>query len=1234
MNRDFRRVEAKKSCKNIRLTLLFLLPFFCMTIATAQKQSVELKFDHLTVNNGLPQNSVYSIVKDKYGFMWFGTWGGACRYDGYTTKLFRANETDSSALFDNIVKVILKDSLQNIWVKTSQTTDLHKYNYETEKFSRFPLTKVPKYVLKLLARWKIEQYQVVQNKRYRWNTQARGLAQTDLQTGVKQLYLADFSNSFTLTDNTINFLYLDDHQNLWVGTQNGGVNHANINTKPFAYLPGSDNKGLIDNVVRAICKDSKGRLWIGTENSGIYIRGNSLSGTNYSKLDSKCLSNLRIRSIYCDREGNLWIGTKAGIDKYDFKTSRTKHYQTDRKGGLMDPNVFSIMEDHKGELWIGTFKGIAKYNRTKDCFEHLKPSLTGGLKVRAMMEDSRRNLWVATEDGGLTRFSKSTHPSQSFDFGSPIRFLHREGDQNTILNNRVASLAEDKYGKIWIGTNSGVSVFDPQKKQFRNLTIQSGLADDLIMSVLADDKESVWISHKKGLSRIHISTFDCQNFNMSDGLQGLEFNQNAAFRDSKTGELYFGGINGLNSFYPAEIKRDLNKSSVILTRLRVLNQDVEPGTKINDRMILEKSINCASKIELTWWEKTFSLEFSAMQYANPSGNKYKYRLEGVDKQWIFTDASHRVASYSDLSSGKYEFQVLAANNDGVWSDSPTCLTVEVLPPWWATWWAILIYVAIACAIIWGIFNFISARIALRRKEEIHQSKLRFFTEVSHEFRTPLTLIIDPAEKLMNENPGDKAARYYHSLIYQNAKQLLLLVNQLLDFRKLEAGYLTLNYTESDIVQLVKSIVETFENQASQQNVALRFQSDADSLCIGIDTAKITMVMNNLITNAFKFTPAHGEIEVEIVTAKSSVEIRVKDTGTGIAKEEQSKIFDMFYQSSQAAGTPNGSGIGLSLTKELVHLHRGEILLESEAGKGSCFTIRIPYSLTKTASNNVECAVNPPEQSETNPNAMDLTGLSATDERPHLLIVDDHSDIRNYIATELADICLVSVTKDGAEGYQTAIDTIPDVIISDVMMPVMDGIELCRQLKTDERTSHIPVILLTARKSDEAMAEGFETGADAYVIKPFNTMVLRAQIQSLLDQRQRLRQLFSKGTYMEIKKISINTTDEIFLNKVTQIIKDHLHEEDFEIELLTSKLKMSRSQLYRKVKALTNQSLYGFVNTHRMNRALEYLVSGEFTISEIAYKVGFTLPTNFTRAFTKFYGEAPSKYLNSLDENKI
>ena len=1220
----------------LRITYFFLIISF--VVFGASNESA-LRFNHFTVDDGLSQNTILAIAKDKYGFMWFGTWEGVSRFDGYSFRNFRADEDNPTALSNNRINAIVTDNEKNIWIQTGDNRYLFLFNYDTETFIRFVPSKVPTYLLQKITNYR-QSIKRAENKRFQWVADNNGLVQTDkLNRNYQTVYQNDGNSPFALTDHVINAVYLDDCDNLWIGTQNGGINIAGLSYKHFDYYS-VISAGLTDNVIRAVCQDKTGKLWIGTDADGIAVMDRNTAKRVSVRYGKDKLIDPNIRAIHCDRLGNIWIGTKGGLDKFDPQTGRFRHYYPNAPGSIKNGWVFWIMEDHNGNLWVGTFAGIAKYDRNNDrflCYDPLKTLCSAN--VRVILEDSRKFLWVATEGGGITRLQRDSTTGFPEKL-TPRHYRHINGNSNSLINDLVLTMVEDEDKKLWIGTNSGLCRLDPTTNHFDRFSVLTGFPDDLIMGLLADGKGHVWVSHKKGLTCMDIRTFALRNFNRSDGLQGNEFTQNAYYRNPATGEMFFGGTNGLNAFFPDRIALNSNKPQPVLTGLKVLNQLVQPGVKVGNNIVLEKSLLSADRISLTWRDISFSITFSSLNYDNPNGCRFKYKLEGIDRTWIYTDASMREATYTHLPAGLYTFTVYASNSDGVWSDKSTTIQIQVLPPWWLSWWAKGIYTVLFFLIGWSVYRYLRSRVEFRNRllmerlkneknEELMNMKLQFFTEISHEFRTPLTLIVDPLEQLLAGKPDAEQTQFYYQLMNRNARQLLELINQLLDFRKLQSGNLPMNFVRTNIVSFAHNIAAAFEHKAREQHIRFLVQAPDEQLMVDIDPDKMRKILNNLISNAFRFTPSYGEILVRIYKDENAPEmavLEIQDNGSGISPEYHDKIFDAFYQTPDLVNKIQGSGIGLALTRELVLLQNAEISLRSDKGKGACFILKFPCR--QKGVNIVE-----PEYTEfskvsnvTEEKRSTLDNESDDENLPLLLVVDDNADIRDYICMNFSQTYRTHTANDGLDGFNCAVEIVPDLIISDIMMPGVDGIELCRRLKTDERTSHIPVILLTARQSDESIIEGYDTGADAYVIKPFNVEVLASQMTNLLEQRRKLRELYSNGSKAELKKIAINVTDEAFLNKVVQLMEENMDDPDFDADQLVVLLKMSRSQLYRKIRSMTNRTVHDFITSVRMNKSLEYLLSGDYSISETGYKVGYTLPTNFTRTFTKHFGISPTKYL--------
>lgn len=1213
--------------------LLICATLLCMpTYGVGFYAQDALRFHRLTVNEGLPQNSVYSIVKDKYGFMWFGTWGGAVRYDGYSCRVFRADENDPTALPNNRIIAIVKDSKENIWIETGHPNYLYKFDYNYERFISFQLKSAPLEVVELIELSKTNFLLPVENDTYIWETDGRSIRQLYKNTRkVSMIYQPDLSNPFSLSDNQINRLYLGDDNILWVGTQNGGVNYANLNVKPFQYyFADRSGGGLVENVVRAVTVDLKGQIWVGSGSQGITIVDRSTGAKRFRILGADVLRDPEVRALYTDKEGLVWIGTKTGLLYYNPATD-SFHYPT-----LKDciPNVYSLFQDSKGNMWIGTLIGLARYDRKRDVFECIDPTFsTGGTFIRTIIEDQAGNLWVGTEDEGVTKLIPQANGEHPF---KAIRYTHQQGKVNSLRNNQVYSIAEDYAGMIWIATNAGLSRLNPFDHSFTHFSVRNGLADDITMGVLFDGDESVWVSHKKGLSRINVNTFEIQNFNKFDGLQGFEFSQSACYLDKKTGEMLFGGVNGLNVFLPHQIRVNTTKPVVVLTRLSVMHQKLYPGSVLNNRVILERSLQSTSEINLTWRERTFLFEFAALHFNNPTGTKYRYRLRGYDSDWIYTDAFSRTASYSNLPYGSYVFEVLAASSDGLWSDEPATILVNVLSPWWLSWWAKTFYALLIVGLLWFVYRYIAARIEFRQRlfeervkneknEELMNAKLQFFFELSHEFRTPLTLIIDPLDQMIAGKTDEKQAHYYLNVMNRNARQLLELINQLLDFRKIQSKSLSMEFVQAELIMFIRNAAAAFEHKASEKNIIFSVQSSHDPIIVDFDIDKMGKIINNLLSNAFKFTPRYGEIAVVVSIDEKSpdkVVICVRDNGIGIPPEHHAHIFDMFYRVPGAGNTSQGSGIGLAFSKELVQLHQGEISVENNHGGGTCFRIVMPIRQETAVVRQYDFPVR--YGNAVSPVQHDFTGQD--DELPLLLFVDDNQDIREYFKINFGKEFRVITFSNGMEAFNKAVETIPDLIISDIMMQGVDGFQLCSLLKSEKNTSHIPLILLTARQADVSRIEGYQMGADGYVTKPFSTEVLNARIRNLLEQRTRLREQFAIGSTTKLPNISVNITDEFFLKKIVALIEDRIEDSELDSEQLAIILKMSRSQLYRKIKALTNRTVHDFIISVRMNKAKELLLSGECSIADTAYRLGFTLPTNFTRTFTKHFGMSPSKFV--------
>lgn len=1208
---------------------IFLL--LCCLFTGIGLHAQKLNFEYLTVKEGLPQNTIGSIVKDKYGFMWFGTWNGLCRYDGYHFKVYRTIPGDTTSLGNSRIHHIYKDSAGNLWITSFNSHS--RYNYETDNFTRFKTDPLPP---------------VIRDSAKRINN----LRSLEKASGTLQQYIGPYHLSQTkehfvfettpnteggINDNNVNCVYLDDQDILWLGTATGGINKADLKAKPFHnFSISAKNKTSVNTPVRGIWADASG-TWIGTQDDGLLYIDRQ---TKTEKWFRDELAGKSVRSIFRDSHGNIWIGSRLGLDRYDTRSKKMISCFNEQTGAKLDfARFYSIAEDPVDHsIWFCIYNGLVRFDADKNSFERMSLG-TYYLKSGAgcVFFDSKGNLWVGTEYSGLINCKRD---QQTGAFTDTVAYAG-EGPGAVLPDPRVYSMAEDEFGNIWAGTANGLCLIDVATKKVNIVSKEDGSKAQYITRIIPDRKGNLWIAHKNGLSKLTIKSGEVHNYAVKENFHGYEFMEGSGCIDTTTGEMYFGGIDGYISFMPDEIGNNPIPPAVSLTELHVLNKPVAIGQKINDRVLLSAPIYLTKTITLTHEDRSFSIEFAALNFSNPEKNQYAYRLEGLDKDWIYTDASRRIASYSNLPPGKYTFQVKAANSDGLWNPAPTTLEIIVLPPWWRTWWAYTIYAllfSLAAYIIYRIIRarhrynqqILAERLKAEKAQEMDQMKSNFFTNVSHEFRTPLTLIIDPLESLLSEKIPPGKEKEYYSIMYRNARRLLGLINQFLDFRKLESGSLHLHVTRQDMVAFVRNIMEAFEFHARKRNIQFLFETNKDEIVFGFDADVVGKVLYNLISNAFKFTPEGGRIAVAITANPEKPDqllLIVSDNGIGIPSELTTRIFEPFYQveSSERKNT-GGTGVGLSLTKELVTLHNGSITVTSEPNKGTRFTVtlgNLEESTTETPQELIPAAFTPLSDNYTGPAPVDEP--ETTTESAVVLIVEDNDDVRNYLRMNLSASYNIIEATNGEEGLEKAQETIPDLVISDIMMPGMNGLELCQRLKNDEKTSHIPVVLLTARQSDQSQIKGYETGADVYITKPFSTALLLVRIKNLLESRRKLRELFNTSTGFDTRLIATNKADKAFLDKATALIEENMSDKDVNVEWLASQLLLSRTQLYRKIKALTDQSVHEFVTTIRLNKAAQLLLAARHTVAEIAFMVGYSDSTSFSRMFQKQFKQTPKKY---------
>ncbi len=819
----------------------------------------------------------------------------------------------------------------------------------------------------------------------------------------------------------------------------------------------------------------------------------------------------------------------------------------------------------------------------------------------------------------------------------------------------VRTICEDPRNPgqaLWIGTaGGGLNHFDMQTEQFTHFTEKDGLPNDVVYGILIDSSNNLWMSTNKGLSRFNPTTGEFRNFDASDGLQSNEFNTGAYFK-SQSGEMFFGGIKGLSYFQPSRVVDNPHIPAVVITGFRISNKPVSPE---EHPAILNSDIAEAREIFLTYRENIISFEFAALDYSAPERNQYAYMLEGFNEDWIDNGAT-RTATFTNLPAGDYVFRVKAANNDNVWNESGAALRVHVAPPPWKTWWAYSLYGLAILGLLYGFRRYEMNRIRLKNDlafeqvkiEQLHhldEMKSRFFANISHEFRTPLTLILGQIESLMTSISAAKDQRKLE-VANRNARRLLGLINQLLDLSKIEAGGMTLHATRQNLVGFVKQVVYSFELMAEQRRITLQFSTERDDMPVRFEPDKMEKVFSNLLSNAIKFIPPgrDGRITVECWAESGETAgqpemavVSVSDTGVGIAPEQAAHVFDRFYQADLSQTRQfDGTGIGLALVKELVELHGGDVSVNSIVGKGSDFFVRLPLAGPAEISPPAD-DVQTPMTGERAIDAETLIGevngisppavekIAPGNAKPIVLIVEDNPDIRAYIREQLENEFCTLEAGDGEAGISRALETIPDLIVSDVMMPKVDGYQLCQTLKKDEKTSHIPIVMLTAKADLQDKIAGLETGADAYLLKPFSARELLAQVRNLIHLRRELRERFRGVTVIKPAEVAVTPVDQAFLEKALAAIDREMSRPGFSVEALAEEIGMSVSQLNRKLNALIDQPAGQLIRSQRLQRAADLLRQQAGNVAEICYKVGFSDQANFTRAFKKQFGVSPSAY---------
>jgi signal transduction histidine kinase/ligand-binding sensor domain-containing protein/DNA-binding response OmpR family regulator len=1195
---------------------------------------------------GLSDNYIHCIESDRMGNIWVGTVNGLNLISPISEEVrqFFNNPDDPLTLSNNDINHIFQSSDNFIWIST-QRGGLNRLTEDGTAqiyFTRFLTNPDDEHSISNNTVRDI----IEMGNGYLWIGTFNGLNIFDIKNEKFHRYFPDPLKQNSLSFKSVTSLYKDKSGSVWLGTYYGGIDYYDPRLNYFdSYRNNNyDSTSVSFNVISSMVEDNRGVIWVGTEGGGLNWfnkeEGNfKRIRTLYNK--DVDFSDMIITSLLEDAEGVLWVGThRHGLHIIDQRTESQYELILPEQRPFVSNRInisYALFQDSEGKIWIGTHgKGIFVYEKGDGNFHYYlndqydKNSISSNI-INAFLEDKEGDLLVAT-DIGLSIFDEKT------DGFVQVNIHNSDSLEKNIS---VISLYQDLRGNVWAGSSGGgLFILNKEKMEMVPVTRDELLDAKVIFGIEEDSNGTLWLSTNQGIYQCDPSGF-IRKFDIHDGIQSNQFSRNSILK-CRDGDILFGGINGLNRLKPGKVGMNQFPPEIILTDLFVNNRLV----KFNDKgSPLTAPLNEISEIKFNHKQNDFGFQFVALNYILPEKNRYKYMLKGFDNEWIETGSENRRINYSNLRPGDYTFMVLASNNDGVWTPSPKTIAIHLQRAPWESWWAISFY-AITIALLLLLFlnlftrkRKIQHQLELERYEkdkinEINQMKLQFFTNISHEIRTPLTMILSPLEKILKENPGIGFQKQL-LFIQKSANKLFDLVNQLLDFRKVESNKMDLHPDYFDLSESIDLISEHYDEYC--RNEGIQFISDLDHspVLAYMDRQKFEKIIWNLLSNAVKFTNSGGKIWLKSRIRNNRIIISVRDNGRGIPKQEQQKIFERFYQADSEGAIVTGTGIGLFLARSYAEMFGGTISVESEAGKGSLFTVELPVGLpekiqpTETGSITVYDEKKIPQGQKDLP-FKQWTSHSSEMKLPLMLIVEDEKDIRDYLCEIFDEQFRVICSPDGLAGYKLALQRLPGIILSDYKMPAMDGIEFCKRIKSDIKTSHIPFILLSAYNTVENKIEGLQTGADDYIDKPFQVDILKLKVNNILKTRMEIIQKFKRQFLLDPNEISRSAIDKAFLEKAEKKVLDNYSSPEFSPEVLCRELNISRTTLHVKLKALINQSASEFIKTIRVKEAINLMKENKYRISEIAYMTGFNSAHYFTYSFKQVTKLTPTEFMEKGD----
>ena len=1020
----------------------------------------------------------------------------------------------------------------------------------------------------------------------------------------------DLMRSFSLSDNSIYSIYKDYEGGIWIGTMFGGVNYLPNRILTFAkYVPGSDSYSLNTKRIRGLAEDNNGCIWIGTEDNGVNVLDPRTGKVHqiYDNVPGRLIT-LSVKHY----ENHIYVGLfKQGMNDISIPGEHLK-YVSDKDLGIEEGSVYSFLKDSKGRTWIGPGWGLYVSQPKERKFHRVEE--VGYNWVFDIMEARDGTIWLATMGNGVWKCDPKNNSYKNYSY--------KEGVDNSLSSNSVSSIMQDSKGNIWFSTDrGGICRYNEAQDNFTTFSIEDGLPDDVAYNILEDDAGNLWFGTNKGLVKFNPESGDVRVFTNKDGLLGNQLNYQSALK-AQDGRFYFGGVDGLIAFDPTVQEEEKPLPPVYISKFSIYNKEVTEHTPESP---LKQCIVHTDEIVLPYDQANISFDVALLSYSTAESNQYYYRMEPLDRDWVRA-ASNQNISYAKLPPGKYTFRVQATH--GSKSESSTrSLSIIILPPWWQSIIAYIVYTVCIILIVVGTILWYKRRkekqleerqklFEIEKEKELYESKVDFFTEIAHEVRTPLTLINGPLEAIEEMEIQEPKMKKYISVMVQNTKRLLELTGQLLDFQKIGANKLTMKFESVDITELLAGIVARFEVTFSLNRKELQLKSTDEQVWAAVDKEAITKILSNLLNNALKY--ASQNVLVELEKGEDSFTIRVTSDGNKIPAEVSQYIFEPFYQVDRKEKPRNGVGIGLSLARSLASLHKGTIYLDTRQ-ENNMFVLTIPLNMEGIKQeNNKAIQKDIVELDEHTPVTADMYGYT-------LLLVEDNESMLTFILERLQENFTVETAMNGVEALEILRSSHIDLIISDIMMPVMDGYQLCKEVKSDMELSHIPIIFLTAKNDLDSKINGLKMGAEAYVEKPFSFNYLKVQILSLLNNRRKEREAFSKHPFFPVHNMQVNKADEEFMGKVIEIINENLTDENFNVERMADILCMSRSGLLRKIKMLFNLSPVDFIRLIRLRKAAELIQTGQYRVGEICYMVGINSPSYFSKLFLKQFGVSPKDF---------